>query len=231
MGGLPAVVSVAGLELNYDGSVPPILHISTSGRGYWDRLVAPDAALSGLSLSLATVMGSRKVTGMVTINKAVSHDITIPLANTNPAATCPSSVTIPAGATYVQFTLTTVVVTTSKSGYVSAAYNGVTLTQPLTVRPISVGSITLSPNPVVGGKTVAGSVKLEAPAAPGKITVILSSNNTQVAYPTVSSLTLPAGASSATFTIKTRVVHVQNRVSIQAQANGITKSKLLTVRP
>ena len=42
--GLPAVASIFGLELNFDQANPPLLHLGTYGRGFWDRQVAPDAA-------------------------------------------------------------------------------------------------------------------------------------------------------------------------------------------
>ena len=37
MDGLPQVVNVTSVELNYDGQATPVMHIGTYGRGYWKR--------------------------------------------------------------------------------------------------------------------------------------------------------------------------------------------------
>jgi hypothetical protein len=101
----------------------------------------------------------------------------------------------------------------------------------LKIRPVGVKSVGLTPNPVNGGNDVTGKVTLECAAGPGDIVVTLSSTNPAVANPASGSVTVPQGSLSATFTITTNAVSSQKTATIRATANGIAKSKKLTVRP
>jgi len=47
----------------------------------------------------------------------------------------------------------------------------------------------------------------------------------------VSSITIPAGSQTGTFTVNTSHVSANTSVTIKATANGITKGKTLTVTP
>jgi hypothetical protein len=94
-----------------------------------------------------------------------------------------------------------------------------------------VSSLTLSLNPVVGGQSVAGSLVLECPAAPGAVVVNLSSSNPAVAWPGAASVTVPAGAVTARFTVLTAHVAVESYAEIRATAGGVTKRVWLVVQP
>jgi hypothetical protein len=59
----------------------------------------------------------------------------VSLANTNPAASMPASVTVPAGATTAKFTIMGVEVTSDQTGTATAHYGGVSKSAMLTVRP------------------------------------------------------------------------------------------------
>jgi probable HAF family extracellular repeat protein len=190
------------------------------------------AALSGLSLSSSTVAGSLNVTGKVSLNgKAPTGGSVVTLTNTNPAATVPASVTVAAGTASTSFTIKTVAVASAQTGTVKASYNGVSKSHTLTVRPIGVKTVHLTPNPVVGGHAVTVTVTLEAPAAPGHIVVTLTSSNTATAHPTVGSITIQAGSQTGTFTIQTAATLVSKSATISASANGVAHSALLKVNP
>jgi hypothetical protein len=90
-------------------------------------------------------------------------------------------------------------------------------------------SLQLTPNPVTGPANVTGVVKLECRAPAGGITAQLSSSNPTVANPTVSSITVPGGASSKSFTVSTANVSSARSAIIKATANGISKSVVLTI--
>lgn len=186
-----------------------------------------------LTLSPATAPGGcKKVTGKVVLNGKASSALVIDLTENHPdASLSQTSITIPAGATSKTFTLDTQAVTTTRSGSVTATCLGVSKSATLKVRPIAVASVALTPNPVVGPAEVAGTVTLDCAAAPGDIVVVLSSSQVSVAEVAVSQITIPAGQKSATFTVNAKDVSVQSTATIRAKANGITKSKRLTVKP
>ena len=95
------------------------------------------------------------------------------------------------------------------------------------VNILGVTSLTLSPNSLNGGASSQATVTLSAPAAAGGTVVTLSSSNTAVANVPVS-VTIPAGSSSANFTVTTNPVGATTTVAISA-TYASTVSATLTV--
>jgi hypothetical protein len=83
---------------------------------------------------------------------------------------------------------------------------------------------------VVGGSPSQGTVTLTAAAPSGGAVVSLSSSNTAVAT-VPPSVTVPAGSTSAGFTVTTRSVTGSTSVTITAAYGGVTKTAALTVTP
>jgi hypothetical protein len=188
--------------------------------------------LASLALNKSSTAGCLSVIGTVTLSAAAPADgLVVTLADTIAAATTPVSVKVPAGANYKKFTIKTTPVAASQSGYVSATLGGTTLKQPLTLQPMGLSSLTLTPTTVVGGGTSSGVAKLQCVAGPGSILVTVASSNATLANPGVPSVLVPVGTQTASFTVSTAPVTVKSSVKITATANGIVKSKYLTVTP
>ena len=143
----------------------------------------------------------------------------------------PGTVSVPAGSLSASFTIVTTPVQASQSGTVTARGTSATQTRPLTVRPIGVGAVTLTPAATVGGNRVTGSATLECTAAPGPVNVNLSSSNPTVASPIAATLTVPQGLQSVSFDVTTRQVQSETTVTISANANGVARSAALSVTP
>lgn len=209
--------------------------ISASRRGVTKTadLAVLEPAVSALTLTPGSFAGGCKSsTGKVTLTaRAPAGGIVVPLASTNPVAVVPASVTVPAGASSATFPITAPAVTANQAGTVTASFGGGSRSAGLTVRPIGVASLALSPNPVIGPAPVQGTAVLECPAAPGDVAVALSTTSTAVARPGVATLTIPAGQSQGTFNVTTTDVTVQSFATIKAAANGLAKSVKLTVDP
>ncbi len=192
----------------------------------------PPPTLISLGLSPSTVTGSSSSTGTVTLNTgAASGGVVVSLFSTDAGvAAVPASVTIPAGSTNATFTVTTTPVNTSTPVTISCSYNGSTETATLTVTPPILTSLTLNPSTVIGGPLGAstGTVTLSAPAAVGGAQVALSSSNQSVAS-LPGSVTVPAGSTSATFTVSTSIVLVSSSVTISSSYNNTTQSGNLAV--
>ena len=107
-------------------------------------------------------------------------------------------------------------------------YGVITRTATLTVNPPSLSSLSLSPSSVQGGSPSTGTVTLTGPAPSGGAVVSLSSSNTSVAS-VPANVTVPSGATSATFTISTHTVSRNRSVTISANYRGVSKIKTLTV--
>jgi len=193
-------------------------------------------ALSSLTVNPTSVVGGvQSSTGTVTLSTAAptgGATVTLSSSNTSVART-PASVTIAAGATSVTFAVTTGAVTSSTTVTISGTYNGVTKSASLTVAPLplpplGVASLTLNPARVTGGlQSSTGTVTLTRAAPAGGVTIVLSSSNGAASVPP--SVFVPAGASSASFLIKTAVVLLSTTSTISASLNGTNQSAALTV--
>ncbi len=180
----------------------------------------------------ATAPGCRNVAATVKLDRLTPPGgVLIEIGNTNPAASTPSSLKIASNKTSGKFVITTTPVLSNQSGNITTTLGSSGSAKLLTVRRIGVQSVTLTPNPVVGGNPVTGTVTLECAAAPNDITVALSSTNPSVAQPNTPALLFPAGTQTLTFPVNTAVVAATSSSTIKATANGTTKNKKLTINP
>jgi thermitase len=91
-------------------------------------------------------------------------------------------------------------------------------------------SLTFDWNPIRGGNIVTGRITLSDPAPVGGTIVTLATSNTE--YATVpSSVTVPAGSSTATFAIATQPVNAVVNVDITATSGGRSTTARLQVWP
>jgi hypothetical protein len=90
-------------------------------------------------------------------------------------------------------------------------------------------TLTLSQSSIIGGAgaSITGTVNLDGPAPAGGYVVSISSDNPAANVPT--SVTVPAGARSATFTFNTDKVPADQTANITASANSFTSTVSLTI--
>src|ERR671910_1609179 len=94
----------------------------------------------------------------------------------------------------------------------------------------SLAGIALNPASAVGGNTSEGTASLTSAAPSGGAVVTLSSSNTSAAT-VPASVTVPAGAFSATFTVSTASVTASTSLTISGAFGGTGRSATLTVTP
>ncbi|HJU55889.1 MAG TPA: hypothetical protein VJ715_14995 [Pyrinomonadaceae bacterium] len=187
-------------------------------------------ALSSLTLNKPSVGGGGTVTGTVTLTGAApAAGAVVTLSDNLAATTVPPSVTVPAGVKTKTFTITTTAVTSSQSGTVTASYGGVSKTAPLAVEPNALLSVKVNPISAAGGVNVTGTAVLNGPAPVGGAVVTLSDNIAATTVPP--SVTIPAGASSKTFTITSVIVNAAQTGIVTAKLGAVTKTAALTIRP
>jgi len=191
-------------------------------------------SLSSLSLNPTTVTGGNSSTGTVTLSGPAptgGAQVTLSSSNTT-VARVPSSVTVAAGAISATFTVSTSAVAASATVAISATFSGATTSASLTVTPApppppTLTSLTLNPTSVIGGlQSSTGTVTLSAPAPAGGAQVFLSSSG-PASVP--SSVIVPAGASSASFIVRTSGVLFSTSATISASYNGTTRTATLAV--
>ncbi|NRF65758.1 hypothetical protein HLB44_02040 [Aquincola sp. S2] len=189
--------------------------------------------LSTLGITPSSVSGGSSATGSVQLSAAApAGGAVITLASSSSAALVPSSVTVAQGASSANFTITTTSVSATTTANVTASYAGVSKTTALTVTKAAampaLTSLVLQPRSVVGGQSATGVIGLAGPAPAGGVLVTLgSSTPAWAAVP--ASVTVPAGASSASFTITTVVAPRNRGVTISAKAPVGARAAGLTI--
>jgi hypothetical protein len=200
--------------------------------GYNPQPVGP-AALNSLGVSPGSVTGGQPATGTVSLTGPASGSgALVTLSSANPAATVPSSVTVPANATSTNFVVNTSAVSSTTVGNITATYAGVNKSSTLTVTapastPAALASLTLNPTTVVGGSSSVGTVIFDKATTSALVVTLASNKPTKASVP--ANVTLPAGASSATFNITTTRVSKRISANITASYGGVTKSATLTM--
>lgn len=182
---------------------------------------------SSVLLSPSSVFAGQSSSGTVTINgPAPSGGLTVNLSATSGAGV-PSSVSVVAGATTANFSVTTGQVASTTNSTITASTTGGSATGMLTITAL-VPTISLSPTAVTGGSSSTGTITLNGPAPTGGLTVSLSATN-GVSVP--SSITVAAGGTSATFTASAPLVANTTASTITATATGGTSNATLTINP
>lgn len=124
---------------------------------------------------------------------------------------------------------TTGTVTATIKGTSGSLTNTTRLTLTVTLPPLpTVTSLTLNPSSVTGGLQFStGIVTLSGPAPAGGATVMLSSSNGAASLPL--SVLVPAGATSATFTVNTSIVLISTSAKITATYNATAQTAILGI--
>jgi len=181
--------------------------------------------VSGVTLSAPTIGIGGTAQGTVTVASAPTAAASIALTSSNPAVlTVQSPVTLQAGASTAAFTITGVGAGTAS---VTASLNGSSSqSSSVTVARVAISAVTLSASTVVGGNSVTGTVSLSAPAPLGGAAVAMTGGD-PLTVP--ASVMVVAGASSATFTVVTRLVGGTIPGTVTATYGGASVSATLSV--
>src|SRR5262249_50717586 len=150
------------------------------------------------------VTGNAGSTGTVTLGSAAPvGGAVVTLTSSNPAATVPGSVTVPAGATTKNFAVNTIGGAGPTAVTVTAPYNNGARTATLTVNPAAAALVGVSVNPtaVTGNAGSTGTVTLTRAAPAGGAVVTLTSSNAAATVP--GTVTVAAGATTKTFPVTT----------------------------
>jgi hypothetical protein len=195
--------------------------LDTAARPVLAGIIAgPNPVVGGTTAFLHLTLSAPAPSGGATVSLVFSGQATGPH----------NYATLPAGALFTDFSLTTNVVGAPASTVVTAFYGGVQLATTLNVIPATgvLTSVAVSPTSVFGGSLSTGTVTLNGPAPAGGVVVTLSSNDSAASVP--SSVTVPQGGTSATFTITTSGVATTHTATITA-VYGYSRTASLTVNP
>jgi hypothetical protein len=232
-----------------DGIVTPLVFpsdaLSTQPAGYNDlgQIAGNNMSLPARAVLLTPVPAIRTVKTPVSLTGCKSGSgsielefpappggVKVSLASSVAEASVPSSVSFKAGVSTKTFKILTSPVTALESAQFTATIGTSEADASMTLRPIGVSALSLSPNPVIGGAAASGSVTLECAAPAGGIVVTISSSLPAVAQP-ASPVTVTEGSDTASFGITTAPVTATKKAAITAATSpdALTKTKKLTV--
>jgi len=184
--------------------------------------------LSSVSASPNPVTAGGSCTGTVTISQpAPSGGWTVNLSSSTSHVTVPSSVVVPAGTTSTTFAIATTNYYENYTPEIKATDSVSSTSTTFTVDSISLSSVSATPNPVSAGGSCTGTVTITQPAPSGGWTVNLSSSTSYVTVP--SSVVIPEGTTSTTFTISAADYYANYTANIKAADGVSSKSTALTV--
>lgn len=187
--------------------------------------------LASVVLDRASVVGGAQAQGTLTLGgPAPAGGASVALTSSDPAEAyfAGPTVTIPAGSSTARFTVSTVGVPGSSPVTISAAWNGVAQTATLTVvPPYALSGLTVSPASQFGGSVAQGTVTLTGPADSNATVSLTSSNPAAASVP--ATVQVPAGATSASFSITTQPVTTDTPVVVTAALGGVTFDSTITV--
>lgn len=192
--------------------------------------VISGATPGSIALSDAFVYGTQDVIGKVTLaGGALAGGTTVTLSADNPNVSLPASVTVTVNQNAALFTINTLAVAARTTVHITASAGGVSQTVSFDLLPPDLHQLYLTFASVGGGKTLGGTVFLTSPAPTGGATIALTSDSLSAELP--ATLTVPAGATSAPFTVVTHVVTAPVTVNFTATLYGLTQAAALKIVP
>ena len=176
--------------------------------------IGASVAVRSVTIPTSTVIGGTGSTGTVTLSGAAPTGGTIvTLSSSNSAAQVPTTVTIQAGQTSATFGITTTPVASHTTLSISASLNGHSASYGFIVSAPNFSSLTTTGSTTItGGTTATITATLNGPAPTGGILIALSSSSTEASVP--ATVLIPAGATSATFSLTTNPVTSTRTITI-----------------
>ena len=189
-------------------------------------------ALASFTLSASTTAGGKAVLARADLTSlAPPGGAVVHIVSSNPAvAPVPAQLVVQLPTNTRNFNIVPPVVAQPTSVTISASYGLVTISRTLTVLPPALATLSLTRSTIVGGcQTATGRVTLTGSAPATGAAVRIAATSTAVVKP--STVTVPAGATSASFTVSGRVVHAFSNGTFTASYGGASKTVDLDVRP
>jgi len=190
------------------------------------------ACISGIGLSASSVIGGSDVNGTVMLTgPASSGGVNITLTSSSTSAEVTTNITAPPGASSANFSISTSPVTSATNAVITTSAAGclVNANASVNIQPAVLVGLTLSANSARGNSSLNGTVTLNGPGPSGGAVITLHSSDLLVSTP--ASVTIPAGQTSASFTVNAGLSLSQNSVAITARYGGTIQTALLSILP
>jgi len=184
--------------------------------------------VAAVTVSPNTLVAGLSATGTITLSgPAPAGGQLVSLSTNNVSATVPATVNVPQGATSATFSVTTVSVPADVTVTITASANLRSSSATLLLKRTAIDAVNTQKNSVPGGESLSGSVSLTGNAGVGGLKVDLSVNDPSASLP--ASVTIVSGQLFAAFSVSTFPVLDDRVITIRASADGLVKTKQITV--
>ncbi|HEX9982350.1 MAG TPA: DUF6531 domain-containing protein, partial [Thermoanaerobaculia bacterium] len=234
---LPATVTVAEGQREAQFTITSVApaaattsaHIIASAGGLEEdtSLTIYPPTIASVVLTPSTVEGRTNASVTVTLSEPAAAGTTITFTSSSSRAQPPASLVIPAGQTSASTVLATEYVTTESTVVITAHLQPWSASATLTLQPLAVtlASINVTPQSVVGSNDATLTITLTAAAGAGGVEVDLRGFNNAI-VPQPPYVLVPPGATSLSVPVTTTLVAQTSTVTLRARhaATDITTS-------
>jgi hypothetical protein len=190
-----------------------------------------------VELNPSSIVGGNgaTVTGRVVLGNgalAGTGGQTFTLNSSDPAAQVPATVTVAEGENSASFTIAVSSVSSPRTANITATIGGRTRGANLIIRSVGLASFTITPTTVRSGTPARAVVTLDSPAPAGGVVVQLGPSDMSTyfgVFPTGLTVTVPAGQTSAEFSLVPRRFARPINVTVTASAGGVTKQVVVSI--
>lgn len=211
-------------------------HVTISARAdgvaaHWTLTLTPSPEPDRLQLVPSTTSGGSQGQVFIPLSELAGHDQLVEVTSSNPAvAQVPQHATVNASTELGRFDITTSPVNQPTAVTISVTGRGVTRSAVLTVSPPlpALTGLSVSPTSVAAGGSATGTVTLGSPAPSDGVAVSLGSNQPGSAS-VPGTVTVPAGATSATFPVTTSATSGATTVQLAATLGNSTQFASLSI--
>ncbi len=193
-------------------------------------LTLSPASLSGLTTSVPLLLGGTTATGTVHLGSpAGPYGDVVKLFSSTTEAGVPATVKVLAGASTATFPITTTAVSSDSVATFTATYGLTSEKAQLILLPAPLSSISVSPTSLVAGTNATVTVTLANIAGPYGNVIKFSTSSAEVTIP--STVTVPAGKSSYSFSAPTSAVSSASVITITDTFFVYSQKTTLTLTP
>jgi hypothetical protein len=155
----------------------------------------------------------------------------VPLTSSHPSIlSVPATMYFGQNIVSTEIESTTSLVTQNTPVTITAGRGTGAKTASITVRPLTIESLSVFPQNVTSGMMATGSVTLTGPAPSDSFIVPLTSSNPSI-LPVQESVKVASGQTSASFSVTAQTVRSRSEVTIRASYAGVEKTSTVYVNP
>ena len=218
--------TAAAGTLSTDATANVTASLNGTQKSFAIGLTAPLVTVTGLSCTPASLDPGAAAACTITVSK--TGGATVTLASQSAAVIVPGSVTVPPGATAATFTAAAGTPTSDITATLTASLNGTSQSAVLTVVvPAALASLSCNATTLSFGVSTSCTVALTKPVGNGGVLISLVANSPALTFP--ATVSVPAGASAATFSVNTGSVTADGPAAITASFSGISTTAQLNL--